>query len=561
MAAMDTSHRTPAPGLFSGRRGRHFKEALTAYLFIAPAFLIIGVFGLFPIAFAFYVSLHRWRINPGKYLGLDNYVKAVDSLAYVLAFWLAITFVVLAARNLAKTVRTARAHGEQPWIWLLPAGATTAGVAAFVRFGVTLLPEVLNIGEKAKGQERTQELFIRLLGEAWRMPEVQSTLRLSLLILATGFVLAYLVNRFVSRSPRNVDYYLSLTVVLLLLLSALLLGRLTWLEVQEAYAAALEQGESLELWTQIVTISAGFVLLLISFWSWRRADKAESTAGTLLRLWAAAVLTVAAWVLIAELPRVIASGDKDWWQGLKVTVFYSAGTVPFQLGISMLLATLLFQNIKGKSLFRLIYFLPYITPAVAAAAVFRVFFSSRPTAPINSALNLIGASPQLWLDEPQGIFQMIAGSNVELPGLLAGPSLALMVIIVFNVWSYIGYDTVIFLAGLGGIPYELYEAASIDGAGRWAQFRNVTLPLLSPTTYFLTLLAVIGTFKAFNHVWVLRSAAALGTTDTASIVIFNEFNRNTRYGYAASLALVLLGVILILTIINNKIAEERVYYE
>lgn len=560
MAAMDTPHRTPATGIFGGRRGRHFKEALTAYLFIAPAFLIIGVFGLFPIVFAFYVSLHRWRINPGKYLGMDNYVKGVDSLAYVLAFWLAIILIVLAARKLGNTVRTAREHGEKPWIWLLPAVVTTAGAAAFVRFAVTLLPEVLNVGEKAKGLERTQALFRGLLGEAWRLPEVQSALRLSLVILAAGFVLAYLVNRFVSRSPRNVDFYLSFTMVLLLLLCAILLGRLTWLEIQEAYAEAMEKGESLDLWAQIVTISAGFVLLMISFWSWRRADKAESAIGTLLRLWAAAVLTVAAWVLIAELPRVIASGDKDWWQGLKVTVFYSAGTVPFQLGISLLLATLLFQNIRGKSLFRLIYFLPYITPAVAAAAIFRVFFSSRPTGPINSVLNAVGADPLLWLDEPQGVFQTIVGSSVELPGMLAGPSLALIVIIVFNVWAYVGYDTVIFLAGLGGIPYELYEAAAIDGAGRWAQFRNITLPLLSPTTYFLTLLAVIGTFKAFNHVWVLRSAAALGTTDTASIVIFNEFNRNTRYGYAASLALVLLGVIMILTIINNKIAEERVYY-
>jgi ABC-type sugar transport system permease subunit len=124
----------------------------------------------------------------------------------------------------------------------------------------------------------------------------------------------------------------------------------------------------------------------------------------------------------------------------------------------------------------------------------------------------------------------------------------------------VGYDTVIFLAGLGGIPNELYEVASIDGAGRWAQFRHITFPLLSPTTYFLTLLAVIGTFRAFNHVWVLRSAAALGTTDTASIVLFIEFNRNTRYGYAASLSFILLGVILILTIINNRIAEERVFY-
>jgi multiple sugar transport system permease protein len=211
-------------------------------------------------------------------------------------------------------------------------------------------------------------------------------------------------------------------------------------------------------------------------------------------------------------------------------------------------------------LYRLIYFLPYITPTVAAAAIFRVFFSARPSAPINNLLSQFGIDPLLWLAEPKGIVELIAGPDASLPGWAVGPSLALVVIIIYNIWSYVGYDTVIFLAGLGGIPSELYEAAAIDGAGRWAQFRNITLPLLSPTTYFLTLLAIIGTFKAFNHVWVLRFAAALGTTDTASIVIFTEFNRNTRYGYAASLSLVLLGVILVLTVINNRVAEERVFY-
>jgi len=155
---------------------------------------------------------------------------------------------------------------------------------------------------------------------------------------------------------------------------------------------------------------------------------------------------------------------------------------------------------------------------------------------------------------------MIAGNAIQLPDWAVGPSLAMVVIIIYNIWSYVGYDTVIFLAGLGNIPGELYEAASIDGAGRIAQFRHITLPLLSPTTYFLTLLAIIGTFKAFNHIWVLRTGAALGTTDTATVIIFNEFNRNTRYGYAAALSIVLLGVIAILTIANNKVAEKRVFY-
>ncbi|MEA3397971.1 MAG: sugar ABC transporter permease, partial [Chloroflexota bacterium] len=263
--------------------------------------------------------------------------------------------------------------------------------------------------------------------------------------------------------------------------------------------------------------------------------------------------------LIGELPRVIAAGYDDWWEGLQTTVYYSLFTVPFQLSISLFLATLLFQEIKGKSFFRLIYFLPYVTNPVAAAGIFRVLFSSRVSAPVNNLITFLGGQPLMWLDEPRRIFQMLL-PGVELPNLLAGPSLALMVIVIYNIWTYIGYDTVIFLAGLGGIPSSLYEAASVDGAGRWAQFRNITLPLLSPTTYYLTLIAVIGTFKAFTHVWVLRSGAALGTTDTASVMIFMEFNRNTRYGYASSLALILMFVVLMLTAINNRIASKKVFY-
>jgi ABC-type sugar transport system permease subunit len=550
----------PRPRLFTGRQWRRLREALTAYIFLLPAFLIIGTFGLLPVGFAVYVSLHRWRIIPGKYRGLANYVKAIDNLAYVVAFWLVIIFAALAIRTLLQARHTAREHGDKPWLWLVPAAVTAGGLVQFVRFCVYLLPEVLDVGEKVKGLERTRELFLQLLGEAWRAPTVQSALRSSLLVLALGFGLAFLVHRFLTHSPRNTTYYTSFILVFLLVVGGLILGWLTWTEIQAAYAEALAEGEQLEIWSQIVTISAGFVLLLIAWWVWHNASHRSSMAATLLRLAAAAVLMVGAWVLIGELPRVISAGDKDWWKGLQVTAYYSAGTVPFQLGISLLLATLLFQNIKGKGFFRVIYFLPYITPPVAAAAIFRVLFSGRPTAPINNLIGLFGAESLLWLDEPAGIFQMIAGDGVTLPGWAAGPSLALAVIIIYNIWTYVGYDTVIFLAGLGSIPSELYEAAAIDGAGRGAQFRHITFPLLSPTTYFLTLMAVIGTFKAFNHVWVLRSGAALGTTDTASVAIFQEFFRNTRYGYASSLAIMLLGVVLILTLINNRIARERVFY-
>ncbi len=541
-------------------RWLHIRENLTGCLFVLPAFVIIGVFGLFPIGFSVYVSLHKWRINPGDFIGLGNYTKAIGNLAYVAFFWVAAILIYLAIRSLRQLIEHSKERGDNPWIWVIPGLVTTLGIAAFVRFIVLLLPEILDIAIKVRGMVRTQELFVQLLGEAWRAPAVQSSLRLALLILAVGFILAYLVNRFLPGSLKSTTNYSSWILVFILLGCGTILGWFTWVEIQRVYAEALETGEALKIWAQVVTISAGFILLLASWWIWRSAAHRDSNISVVVRIAAAAVLAVGAWALIGELPRVFQAGDADWWEGLRVTIFYSVGTVPFQLGISLVLATLLFQEIRGKSLYRLIYFLPYITPAVATAAIFRVFFSSRPNAPINSFLRQIGAKPLMWLDEPKGIVEMILGPNVDLAGWLAGPSLALGVIIIFNIWSYVGYDTVIFLAGLGGIPGELYEAAAIDGASKWDQFRNITLPLLSPTTYFLTLLAVIGTFKAFNHVWVLRSAAALGTTDTASIVIFTEFNRNTRYGYAASLAFVLLGVILILTIINNKVAEERVFY-
>ncbi|RME48178.1 MAG: sugar ABC transporter permease, partial [Caldilineae bacterium] len=107
---------------------------------------------------------------------------------------------------------------------------------------------------------------------------------------------------------------------------------------------------------------------------------------------------------------------------------------------------------------------------------------------------------------------------------------------------------------------SLYEAAEIDGANRWQLFRHITLPLLSPVTYFLSLLGIIGTFKAFNHVYILRNPAALHSVDTMSMVIWDLLKVDNRYGYSAAMAFVLFGVVLVLTVINNKIQGSRVFY-
>lgn len=549
-------------GILSGRRGRKIKEALLGYFLLLPAFLIILTFGLFPLAFSAYQStLAGLNKIVGRPDGLGNYVRAIDNLAYVLMFWIAVVLIFLAARGIRKVYRKGREVGESPWLWLIPATFTAVGITLFARFFFTFLPRLLEVPQQvARGEKLTRELFLQLVGEALFLPQVSSSLQLAIFALVLALIVSILSYRFFPHSKYRDGYYSGFLQVVLLFIGAVLLGWFTYTEIQRAYAEALEAGESLEIWSQMVTISAGFVLLILSFYVWKSASKRQSTFGILFRMFAAMLLAIGAWVLIAELPRAIAAGNDDWWQGLQATVFFAMFTIPLQFAIALTLATILFQNIKGKTAFRMIYFLPYIAPLVGTAAAFRIIFSGRGNAPVNSILSALGFETLGWLNEPAGIFQLMAGSGVDLPTWLAGPSLALFTIIIYNVWTYVGFDMVIFLAGLGAIPFELYEAASIDGAGRWQQFRNITIPLLSPTIYFLVLLAVIGTFKAFNRIYVMRLGAALGTTDTASVVIFEAFNRDTRYGYASALAMILLLIIIVLTVVNNRVAEERVFY-
>jgi multiple sugar transport system permease protein len=235
------------------------------------------------------------------------------------------------------------------------------------------------------------------------------------------------------------------------------------------------------------------------------------------------------------------------------------GTVPFQLMIGLGLSVLLFQNIKWRGFFRVVYFLPYITPFVATSVVFTLLFSHRSGSPANQLLMSLGIQPQTWLLEPQGIFRLIFGDSV--PNALVGPGLALVVMIIYNTWIYAGYSTVIFLAGLGNIPKELYEAARIDGANSWRLFRHVTMPLLSPTTFFLVLVSTIGTFQTFTQIWLLRKPGALEAVDTINIYIFEAIrSTNPDYAYGSAMAFVLFGVILILTLAQNRIAERRVFY-
>ncbi len=546
--------------VFTGRKGRKLKENLTAYLFISPATLLIFVFGIFPVAFALFVSLHKWRIRRTDFIHLDNYVTAVGNLAYVMVFFLGLGALVGVYFFIKKIRLMVKENEDRPWWHILPGFIFAVTIFAFLNWFYRALPEVLDIATKLRGLERTQSVFIRLLGEALRSENVVTAWWIFLGALLVGLLTSVVINR-LRRNPRNSTYQTYFTLAFTALAAGVGLLYYTFQQVKNAYAAAFEQGIDPGIWPQFITIVSGILLLFFAWFLWNRADKVWTNASFWVHILAALLLLVGGWLLIGEIPAIVASGDKDLWEGLKVTVFFSLGTVPFQLIIALFLSVLLFQKVPGSNFFRIVYFIPYVTPGIASAAVFQQMFSNRHSAPINAMFRILGLQPQQWLYEPKGILELLTGYfGWDIPGWAAGPSLALCVIMLHSIWTYVGYDTVIYLAGLGNIPRELNDQAEVDGANRWQVFRHVTFPLLSPTTYFLSLIAIIGTFKAFNTIWILRSNLALGTTDTFSVTIFIEFFEKLRYGYASALSFVLFAIILILTFINNKTQGSKVFY-
>ncbi len=282
-------------------------------------------------------------------------------------------------------------------------------------------------------------------------------------------------------------------------------------------------------------------------------------------------LTAGGMLMIFALPVLYRAGDQNMLDSLRVTIWYSMGSVPLQLAGGVYIAWLLNRKFTGKQFYRTALLLPYIVPVVAGAAVFERLFSARHESFANQLLIDLGMAPQEWLFESEGIFRILfgAGGALSPAGIIGeywntwaeGPSLALVSILFFSWWVYIGYYALIFTNGLSQIPKVLYEVAKVDGAPRHAVFFHVVLPLLRPTTYFLTLLGIIGTFKNFTHIWVLRNNIIANAADPLSIYIFTIFFGRSRFGYASALSLILLCIVLLLTVFQNRIMQRNSYNE
>ncbi len=536
------------------RWGRILIENLTAYLFILPAALIIFVFGIFPVAFAFFVSLYKWRRFPEEYIGLENYYEALGSFAYVLFFFTALLMFGYGALIVYHLRNNATWRG---WLYLIPATLNTLALGLLTHWFFKALPYILDVPRRLPRGKVESSVFLDEFFNSFTFENISEIGNQMLLATLAAFVMNAAFLRGL-RLKHGSDTLLRLTLATTLFAGGAWLLRLTLQAIDTALTTADATGEDLPIWSHIIFIGTGAWLMVAAYVLWTRAVRQFSDRRFWLMSAAGVVLLVGGYLLMVYFPQSIETMDDDLEQGFWVTVLYVIGTVPFQLAGGLGLAYMLFNIKQGKGLFRVLYFLPYITPFAATAVIFSTLFSHRPQSPINRMLDFFGVDAQKWLLEPTPIFEVITGR--DLPQLLEGPGLALVVIIIWSIWTYLGYDAVIFMAGLGNISPEYYEAARIDGASGWAIFRHITLPLLSPTTFFLSLIAVIGTFQAFTQMWILRRPSANDAVDTVGVYLFETVSERAEYGYGSAMAFVLFAVILLITLFQNRIMSSRVFY-
>jgi multiple sugar transport system permease protein len=264
------------------------------------------------------------------------------------------------------------------------------------------------------------------------------------------------------------------------------------------------------------------------------------------------------WVGISNYKKLFHSDE--FWKALVNTFYYSFITVPVGIVISLLLAMLLNSKIKGIAIYRTLYFMPVMTSVVASAFIWQWIFQSQ-NGILNYLFGLIGLKPLSWLNEPKGIFTVFFESfGMEIPKWLGGPSVTLVAISIMTVWKNTGYYMIIFLAGLQNIPKTLYEAAGMDGAGPIKSFFSITLPILSPTTYFVLIMSVIVSFQVFEQVAVTTQGGPLNSSLVLVYFIYQRAFKFLESGYASSAAYILFTIVLVLTYFQVRTLGKRVYY-
>ncbi len=249
------------------------------------------------------------------------------------------------------------------------------------------------------------------------------------------------------------------------------------------------------------------------------------------------LLTEPRFVGLANVSQML--GDAKFWNALKNTTIFCLGSVPLAIGGGLLLALLLNQRVRGIRFFRGVYYIPYVTSWVAVALVWSWLFD-RDYGLINLALHFVGITGPAWLSDPRW---------------------ALPAVMIVFAWKWMGFYALILLAGLQNIPSMLYEAAEIDGAGVWARFRHVTLPLLSPATFFVVITALINALNVFDPVVVMTQGGPNDSTQTLVKYIVDNAFQFFQIGYASTVAAATFLLVLALTLAQNWLQRVWVHYD
>lgn len=246
---------------------------------------------------------------------------------------------------------------------------------------------------------------------------------------------------------------------------------------------------------------------------------------------------IAAYVGFDNYTALFASGQ--FLDGIRVTALFALLTVPTGMLLALVLAALTQHRLRGKRLFQFAFSLPMVLSVGSAAVIWKFLF--HPTlGMLNYMLGLAGLPPVAWLVNPDS---------------------ALLSVSLMTVWMNLGFNYIILSSGLQGISEEIYESARMDGAGAITVFRKITLPLLSPTLFFVLVVSIIGAFQAFGQINILTSGGPMNSTNVFVYSIYREAFVNFRFGTGSAQALMLFLVIMILTLIQFKWVEKKVHYQ
>ncbi len=233
-------------------------------------------------------------------------------------------------------------------------------------------------------------------------------------------------------------------------------------------------------------------------------------------------------------------GSETFWLIFRNTILFTIIFVPGVMVLSLFMAVVVNQKLRGIAFFRGLFFLPYITAMVAVAMVWNWIFATRFGVLNYALINFFNISnPPAWL----------ADRTWALPALT-----------IVAIWKQVGFQMLIFLAGLQSIPYSLYEAAEIDGASRWQQFLKITLPLLSPITFFIFVITVIEAFKTFEVTFAMTQGGPNNASTTLAYYIYQNAFIFGRMGFASALAMFLLVLVAFTTLISFRLKDRLVEY-